>query len=204
MTKQNIDTQIDLIKKVKRIMDALQVTPINWEMDITKMNFSKLRSPVSFGRTQKTMRIEKINPMITENPYYDENNKELFSNNDTPLMMDLAELVISGSKIIPPIYCETHKVIDGEKVFVEKASLLDGSHRLRLATYMGLTEIPIIVFDRVLEYCFSVDKWVFELNGDVLNIKPIFGDSDYVFNIGANHGCYIDEMKTDYLTIFEG
>lgn len=201
MSEQNIYTQIDFINRVRGIKDALRVTPIIWETDIKKMDFSKLKSPVSFGRTGSTMRVETINPINTKNPYCDGSDKELFFGNDIPIMMDLAELVISGEKIIPPIFCETYRVIDGERVFVDRTGLMDGSHRLRLSAYMGLTEIPIIAFDRVCEYCFSPDKWDFEQVDDRLTMKPLFGGEVYEFHLGGH--CYIDEMKTDYLTIFE-
>lgn len=201
MTTQNIYTQINLINRVRGIKDALLATPIIWETDTKKIDFSKLRTPISFGRTGETMRIDTINPLVAANPYWDENNKELFSGNDTPIMMDLAELVISGEKIIPPIYCLTYRVIDGERVLVDNTGLMDGSHRLRLSAYMGLTEIPIIVFDRVLEYSFSPDKWDFEQVDDRLTMKPLFGGEVYEFHLGGH--CYIDEMRTDYLTIFE-
>ena len=198
---QNIYTQIDLINRIRKIEDALKATPIIWETDIKKIDFSKLRTPISFGRTGETMRIDTINPLVAADPYWDANNKELFSGNDTPIMMDLAELVISGEKIIPPIYCLTYRVIDGERVFVDNTGLMDGSHRLRLSAYLKLTEIPIIVFDRVFEYSFSPEKWNFNQMADKISISSLFGGTVYEFSLG--NGCYIDEMKTDYLTICE-
>lgn len=71
---------------------------------------------------------------------------------DDQTMLDLIDLVKNGTRIIPPIVIREYSLIDDkwERLFNDNESgmfLNDGHHRMRLAHAMGLSEIPVLVFD---------------------------------------------------------
>lgn len=194
-----INEQIKIIERIERVKEVFPHLKINWETDIQKMDFSKLRTTINFGRNKSTLRLEKINPIEIKNSYA-EGNAGLLSY-DLPNTLNLIELMLSGERIIPPIFCDLYRLIDGEKMAIEGLSMVDGSHRLWVSSQLNLEEIPILRFDRVQEYCFTPTKWKFEeTEGGRLIVKSISGNKDYIFDV---NNISIEEMNPSYISITE-
>lgn len=198
---EQINAQIKLIERVERIKEVLKNPnfKINWETDIEKMNFSKLRTPLNLSRHKSTLKLERLNPTEYRNSYA-EGNAGLFSY-DTPNTLNLLELMVSGERIIPPIFYDLYKLIDGEKMTVEGLTMQDGSHRLWVSSQLNLQEIPILRYDKVQDYCFTPNKWKFECPEEsILVVKSIMGNSEYIFDTTKIAIC---EMNQSYLCIAE-
>lgn len=179
---EQINEQIQLIERVERVKEVLKNPnfKINWETDIEKMDFQKLRTPISFGRLKSTIRLEQINPCEVRNSYAEGNG--IFSY-DLPNTLNLLELMVSGERIIPPIFYDLYKLIDGEKMAVDGLTMHDGSHRIWVSSQLNLEEIPILRYDKVQDYCFTPNKWKFECPEESrLVVKSIIGNSEYVFD----------------------
>ena len=81
---------------------------------------------------------------------------------DSERMVNLIELMASGAKIIPFTHLVESYTMDGVKMITDHVSFVDGSHRRRIAAYLGLAEIPVVVFERVGYHLFTPGKWTFE------------------------------------------
>jgi hypothetical protein len=196
---ERINNQVKLIERAERVKAEIPNININWETDLNKMDFSKLRTPISFGRHKSTLRLEKINPVEYRNSYADGHTGLL--SYDFPNTLNLIELILSGERIIPPIFYDAYKLVDGEKMAIEGLAMLDGSHRLWVCSHLNLNEIPILRFDRVQEYYFTPAKWKYECQDEnKILLSSIVDDREFVFD---TNNISIDEHCWDYLCITE-
>lgn len=149
MNKQEIENQIQLIERIERCKKALPTLKINWETDIEKMPFQEMYGGDWIYRNwrptkSETYKLEK-----------DESHNEIVFTEYDFKMLNLIELVMSGAKIIPPIFAIEYQIIDGEKSILTPLHLVDGTHRVWLSRYLGLTEIPITITEIIQKYGFT-------------------------------------------------
>jgi len=135
---------------------------ITWETDPKKMDFSKLRwfpDHVLPG----TYIIEYL-PVNSLNKTY----PDLVGEMGTP-MLDLIDFVKTGAKIIPPAFIKIPEIVLDRRVVNNKIIVTttktglqthDGCHRLSLAKSIGLSVIPVIIFDYNERYKFIINRWV--------------------------------------------
>lgn len=133
---------------------------IEWETDINEIDITKLRNGVDVIGNAHFSRIETRS--ILNEYEYEQSLSELLKSGD-PSYIGLLELMVNGTKIIPPLYLETAIYLDGEPDEVRK-DFVDGNHRMALSKALGLTEIPILVYRRKRPgtLLFTPDKWAFE------------------------------------------
>jgi hypothetical protein len=175
MREKEIDRYIELLKRVEAAKAKLPTLKIDWETDIKRMDFHKL---FSF----KNMKDIKLNPSRVEIRSVEKIDEDLFRGEDAERMLDLIELAVSGEKIIPPMYSINYMIRDGKKM-AETNSYYDGLHRRILASFIGLSEIPTVIFEIERKYQFSVSKWEFEFDGDMLIVKSLINDDVYTFDL---------------------
>lgn len=151
-----IKKQTDLIALAQKIKENFSHLKIDWETDVSKMDFDKLYSG-NIVKGCSYLRMDKIK--IEPNP----DKQALLSSADEIIRIaNLVELVDNGTKIIPPTFIHECFIRDGVKVVEDVFYQIDGAHRKALASYLQLTEIPIVVFERASGYQFTPDKWRFE------------------------------------------
>lgn len=159
-----INKHINLIDRVAEAKKTLDDLKINWETDVEKMAFDKLQSG-NMVKGCEYLRMDKIK--IEPNP-----DKEYLFNTDeheAERMVNLIELMNGNNKVIPPMYIFNYDIIDGVKVAkrsngpIENSDYqVDGAHRKKIAAFLQLPEIPIVVFERLDTYMFTPKKWKFE------------------------------------------
>lgn len=201
-----IDGHIDFINRIaqaKRTLDHLKVI---WETDIKKIKLDKLfgGNPV---KDYKYIRLDKIK--IEPNP----DKEALFSSSmDSERMINLIELMDSETKTIPPIYIDEYVIKDGIEEVEKSTQFVDGAHRQRIASYLQLSEIPVMVFKKTVRYIFTPGNWKFELKqnresheggysftGSYLEAVSIDGK---VVNITTNnHPLYLASDYLEYIVI---
>lgn len=129
-----------------------------WQIEISEMDFSMLREP-SFKNLSKDeiSVIENVSiESIFDNMY--SANQEMFREKilynqhlSERKISDVLDCWIRGIKLIPPIL----KVIDGSLNDINPNTDIvhpdDGKHRINVAYFYGVTEIPIIVLNTQLE-----------------------------------------------------
>lgn len=154
---EQINERIDLLQRIEKAKQTIDsFTVINWEKDVEKMDFRSLYGGGGIQKTDTFIRIDTIK--IEPNP----DKEALFQSVlDSERIVNLIELMASGEKIIPPMYADVYDIKDGEKVINEAMWFFDGAHRKRIAGFLQLSEIPVVVFERVRGYLFSPNKWSF-------------------------------------------
>ena len=203
---RKIDLQVDLIARIAKAKQTVDYLKINWETDTEVMNFGRLYggNPVL---NHRFLRMDKI----TVDP--NTNKEDLFdreSRADTERMLNLIELMNSGANIIPPICMDTIVVKDGVKELKGSNTVIDGRLRMKVAAYLQLTEIPVVVFERVSSYLFTPGKWGFEIrkarnmniggwlyNGSYL--EAVSASGEIVKMPGQNKPVTISEGNYDYI-----
>lgn len=162
---EEINKRAELIRRIKEAKITLDgFTTIDWETDIEKMEFDKLFGGGCLSETDTFLRMDTLS--IEPDPDKD----TLFGSiTDSERMVNLIELMASGAKIIPFTHLVESYTLDGVKMISDHVSFVDGSHRRRIAAYLGLTEIPVVVFERVGYHLFTPGKWIFE--EDVISIE---------------------------------
>lgn len=155
---EEIKKRTDLIRRIEEAKITLDsLTTIDWETDIEKMEFDKLFGGGCLSETDTFLRMDTLS--IEPDPDKD----TLFGSiTDSERMVNLIELMASGAKIIPFTHLVESYTLDGVKMISDHVSFVDGSHRRRIAAYLGLTEIPVVVFERVGYHLFTPGKWTFE------------------------------------------
>lgn len=196
--KDLIHNQITLVERAERAKRMLHERGIVWETEISSMDFSALRSKINFEDTRKTMRLGKINPMTCRNDYAD-GNGDLYDY-DSANTLTLTELIATGKKITPPIFVDLYEEVDGERAPLDKGIMYDGSHRLWIAKYLQLDEIPIVVCDLNYDYYFTPSKWTFNFSNDMFSAKSTFNDKEYIFD---NSRITCKESVLNHLAITE-
>jgi hypothetical protein len=136
---------------------------LKWETDKDKMDFSKLRwfpEELLF----KPFQIEYVPTANLLHKLY----PDLFNNRDNE-MNNLIDFANTGVKIIPPSFIRMPKLLlSREKknniiteTFTKQGLCIhDGCHRVSLAKGVGLTEIPILIFDFDADCNRSIMNWV--------------------------------------------
>lgn len=152
-TQEKINNYIDISRRAADAKKALQDITINWATDPQDMPFEKLESGI-VGNNYKFQKIDKIK--IEPKP-----GVNLFNGaQDSLRFVKLIELIQGGAKIIPPLYVTEVVLIDGVRTEKEPY-FLDGQHRIALAQYLGLTEIPIVLMENITSYIFTLNRWSF-------------------------------------------
>ncbi|MEA4937207.1 MAG: hypothetical protein VB102_11280 [Paludibacter sp.] len=182
--------------EAKKILNNLK---IDWEFDINKMNFENLRDSCYGFVKNYNGRIETRKIDI----WYDGDEgdpKDIFYPQTIDITLDLIEFVQTGKKVIPPIAVILTNYSDGEKICPE-IILLDGFHRLKLARYLGETEIPLILFEDTNQYKFTKGKWTLAKNTDECKVSSLsnFGKT-YTFK-NAGWVLNINEFSFDFCRI---
>ena len=155
---EEIDRYVDISQRVFKAKKLLETLTINWASNPEEMQFEKLKSSSMFLNSYKFLRMDKIK--IEDTPSF--GGVDLFQGVQESLrFIELIELIASGEKIIPPIYVIDVVYIDGVRT-EKNMDFMDGSHRIRIAEFLQLPEIPIVVFERVHSYVFPVNKWIFK------------------------------------------
>lgn len=144
-------------------MDHIIRKQIKWEIEPDKMDFSKLRWFPEY-LLAKPFKIEYVTPQKILNKLY----PDIFTNRDNE-MNNLIDFVNLGEKVIPPAFVRIPKILiqryeeNNKTVEIYTKTGLqihDGCHRISLAKGLGLTKIPILIFDYG-EHCkFSINRWV--------------------------------------------
>lgn len=162
---EEINKRTDLIRRIEEAKITLDsLTTIDWETDIEKMEFDKLYGGGCLSESDTFLRMDTLS--IEQDPDI----HLLFSSiTDSERMVNLIELMASGAKIIPFTHLIESYTLDGVKMITDNISFIDGSHRKRIASYLGLTEIPVVVFERIGYHLFTPGKWIFE--EDVISIE---------------------------------
>jgi len=188
-----IVTQLRLYK-AKKILNDLK---INWDLDLSNMDFENLRD-CNFGF------VKNCSPKIETRRidiWYDGNEgdpKDIFYPQTIDITLDLIEFVQTGKKVIPPIAVIQVCIVDGEKTS-QKMTLLDGFHRLKLARYLGEIEIPIILFEDTRQYIFTKGKWTLTRNDDEYKVSNLSrGGEVYTFK---RVGWKLNTNETKYFVL---
>lgn len=188
MSKAQVKERFDKLGRVRRSMEQLKNLKIDWETDLEKIDFTMLKTKAHCDINSST--IEKIN-LELNSEYFCVDIHGFFDMG----MFDLIDFIEAGNKIIPPLYCR-HLQYNGENYSTKKMLETtgtncndpelcrhDGSHRLAISKYLGLKEIPIIVYAKILEYLFPINKWDFEFIDDSLIFKRKDGDDLFKFDV---------------------
>ncbi len=176
MKKQEIENQVKLIERIDRCKKALPTLKINWETDIEKMPFQEMIGGDWIYRNWKPT---KTATHKLEKEEYDEKLLDLFNGQNGGKMLPLIELVMTGRGIIPPIFAIEYQIIDGKKSILKPLHLVDGTHRVRLSRYLGLSEIPITITERIQKYKFTL-PFEIEYKDSCVVIKK--NGIEYLFN----------------------
>jgi hypothetical protein len=154
---------------------------MDWELDLNKINFGKLRDSGFDYIKMYSPKIGKRKISIwcdgTEG-----DPKKLFYSNDVDIVLDLIEFVQTGKKIIPPIAVIPIHIIDGKKTSFEVV-VLDGWHRIRLARYLGYSEVPLILYEYTRRYAFTKAKWTIKRTTNKYNVSSLNGFAKYTFKV---------------------
>lgn len=155
-----MNEHLGLIKRVEQVKKEIHNLSINWETDITKMDFSKLESGNPFGDNDK-LRVDHI----TDNPVPVE---DLFEDKFTAIrMFDFIEIVKTGEKIIPPITRVDYVFVNG-RIEKKLSFICNKGRRMLLARFLNHHSIPTIIWERISEYTFNPEKYLFECVDDFL------------------------------------
>lgn len=149
---EEIKEHLNYIKFIDSLRNGTAKLDWQWETDIKKMDFSKLRSRISVDPDQELM-ILKL-----EDIHAPDNREQFFRD---PATKNLVHFIEQGNKIIPPVGAFSSIIEDGEKVS-ECFYSSDGAHRVNLAYLLGKKEIPVLAKKIVSQYSFTLGQWVFE------------------------------------------
>jgi len=191
MTKEQLDLYIDINNNGSRIAnfirkEKLPITKIDWLTDLDKIDLSVLRTRLICNMKQchQTARIEL--EQLGESKIDDSNYNHYINMLGDPATNDLIEFIKQGNKIIPPIYLLALEY-DGNtfktnKLHKEKG-LCDGGHRLFVSRLLGLTEIPVIVLEKIEIFIFPYDKWTFKYDNISLTVSSTDGKNEFNFDL---------------------
>lgn len=162
-TKEQIIRDIERVNRISRAHEIIKTITINWETDVNKMDFSKLRSGGVWHGELKGIRY--IKPPFVKS--------DMFEMDDS--MINLIFFIKEDkNKIIPPFLLETYEIRNGKRELNEHSYYMDGNHRAQLSEKLKLQVIPIIVFERN-EYLFEIGKYYLDLKENVLNVQSKTG-----------------------------
>ena len=199
ITKEQIENQIDILAKIKKAKEEYEAgtLKINWETDIEKMEFSKLRSKPPVNREK--IKIEYVE--MSDNWGLDLKSGVTFDDmleaGGRSIMCDLLQVVMSDTKVIPPVGYRGFTIVDGVKSDNYSTSF-DGAHRALLSHFLGLKEIPMLLEDRIMWYSFTPDRWTFTVENETLFVSAVDGDEVHEFNLSDY---IIDERDINFFRL---
>ena len=190
---EQINERIDLLQRIEKAKQTLDTLTINWATDISEIDFNKIPGKGGLLNRDKFIKVSKR--AIEPNP----DKEALFQSVlDSERIVDLIELMASGEKIIPPMYADIYDLKDGELILKESMWFIDGSHRTRIASFLQLPEIPIVVFERINRYLFTPNLWSFKAK----ELKDTHSDGSYTImrylEATSKNGKIIDFKNTQY------
>ena len=183
ITTESIKNQIDKIEALKKARQAYKdgTLRINWETDISKMDFLKLKSQPIVNRAKarvESIEVPNVSGMeIKSDTTFD----AMLDIGGRDSMLDLLQIVMSDIKVIPPVSYNYYYIVDGVKEFTCPAR--DGAHRMLLSRFIGLKEIPMVMEDTLLGYKFSPQKWTFSVENETLVVPAENSEEVYRFNV---------------------
>ncbi len=171
-----IVTQQRLCEAKKTLSDL----KINWELALNKVNLMNLRDS-GFDY------IKNYNPKIDTRKIeiwyngFEGDPGDIFHKENIDIILDLIEFVQTGKKVVPPITVIPVHILDGEKIYFRDV-ILDGVHRIRLARYLGETEVPVITYEYTRKYIFTKSKWNLKRTPDKYKVSILNGYKGYIFD----------------------
>jgi len=156
----DVQKQISLINQIEKFKTELPNINIDWETDVTKMDFTKLRS---YGSLESAFAQEFLRIEMKDISYVPIMQEDTILTNQQYL--ELIQILLNGGKLIPPATNERYAIVDGKEQMTVPAKNnggFDGAHRTNLARFFGLAQIPFCIFKTCGEYWFTPDKWIFE------------------------------------------
>lgn len=184
------------METIKRIKEAKNKgVQIQWETDLSKMNFEKLQSYNNL-KTLFSREFLRIDQMETPN------NDDVDIFRDIERYIDLFNIVLNGEKMIPPATMDVYAVVDGQEKLIRPAysNGFDGYHRTKLAAYFGQRTIPFVVFKACDEYWFTPNKWIFEECTD--GVMATSRETNQVITL-KNYGSIVDTSNENYIVIIQ-
>ena len=183
ITIESIKNQIDKIEALKKARQAYNdgMLKINWETDICKMDFLKLKSQPIVNRVKARIESTEVPIVSGMEIKSDTTFDEMMDIGGRASMLDLLQIVMSDTKVIPPVSYNHYFVVDGVKEFNYPAR--DGAQRMLLSRFIGLKEIPMVVEDTLLGYKFSPEKWTFSVENETLVVSAVNSDEVHRFNV---------------------
>lgn len=167
MTKEELDNYFEISDRYQQLISELKNMKIDWETDLGKIDYSKLRNfPIKEDRIIKMFEIKYFDL----NYYYGQNELLKARGKDFEYYLNLIELIKDGVKIIPPCRVNQYCMKDNQRVYEKDGSRGDGSHRMAICRYLGLQTIPFITCDEIYEHSFTRLRWTFEYDNKVLSI----------------------------------
>ena len=168
MDRKEFEEKMKAIEAIHQAIEDLNNLIIDWETDISKMDFQALRTKtltddVSF----QELTIGSMNP----NTHFSESH---WSESIRAFMIDpntkeLIDFVKNKNKIIPPMRMELIELFYDDTTtsqVVSDIAVIDGSHRLFLSKILGIVKIPTVDIRRVSKFTFPLDKWKFDFVDD--------------------------------------
>jgi hypothetical protein len=172
MTKEELDNYFEILDRYQQLISELKNMKIDWETDISKMDFSKLHN---FYITDRYI-IErfKIEYRKVDEIYYNSTRKTDLLNisyTEKKRYINLIKLIKDGIKIIPPSRTISHIMKDGKIIDVNGTEHhCDGAHRIELSMHLGLEIIPFIISRYISEHRFTASKWLLNYDDEVLKL----------------------------------
>lgn len=146
-------SRIDIVKN-------LQGLSIEWEKDITKMDFSALRSGALFDINYKYQTIRIENQPIDIGTDIDCWFRD-------PATFNLIDFIKKGNKLIPPVKVNQLEYCGTTHTTRYMSTGTDGNHRQFIYQYLGFKEIPMIIVDKTCRFMFPIDMWGFDVTSDL-------------------------------------
>lgn len=176
----NKNKHSNLITRVLEAKKRLDQLEINWETDVGKMEFDKLRADYNLKISYSDLEISKIKVDYSDGLNYD-NFDDLLSFMWQPpeVMLNLLEFIMSGKKVIPPMYVSNYEIKNGVKIKNTNLFLHDGNHRIRVAQYIGLLEIPIVINNWNASITFSISEITMTRHNNYDKVRH--KETDYFF-----------------------
>lgn len=161
--KEEFQKQLDISKGAEIAKEVIKNgLKIEWETDLEKMDFSKLRTPHDI-LSDKKFKIEyhQLSELNSDSRW-----PNLVTEMDEA-MINLIDFIKAGNKVIPPQIIRVPKIyheITLDRLYrgftKEGLDVADGCHRISLAKNLGHIQIPCLVYDFQEEFRCLLMHWV--------------------------------------------
>lgn len=195
---EKVKNYIEDIAVLERFKFNLSSLKIEWELD-PDIDLSVLASEPKYPIVPGTVKTIKMFSIESVRNY--SGNKSLFNPGEIERFLELYKLIEEGAKIIPPLFQTSINFINGIPQYNESGnvSVSDGDHRVRLAKYIGLKEIPVLFIEIPHNYSFSRSS--FEIGGNDDIIEFMNKSTGEIFGYPADH-CHFALSDDDYYSFF--